>query len=134
MQFSKLDKKYVITLILLFLMLILILNIFINIRTIDIIQFSKNNSIVFNYNGNEYFEICDANVDKFSNSLYEKYQDYLSSNKDNTSNIILKKYIVMGDIYSYIFPKNIKVIYDGEIPTIIENNDNSSECYLISSN
>lgn len=132
MDSSKLDKKYMIILIVLFSMIILILSVFINIKTIHIIQYEKNNKIIFNYNGNEYLEACNDNIDRISSDLYESYQNYILTDDENTENVILKKYIIMGDINSYIFPKEVRVIYEDETPIMFINNDHINECYLIS--
>ena len=132
MDSSKLDKKYMIILIVLFSMIILILSVFINIKTIEIIQYEKNNNIIFNCNGNEYLEACNDNIDRISSDLYESYQNYILTDDENTKNVILKKYIIMGDINSYIFPKEVRVIYEDETPIIFIINDHINECYLIS--
>lgn len=106
------------------LMALLILDLFVNISTVEIILYKKDDSMVFNYNGNEYLLICEENADKFSSDLYDSYQNYLPRDFETVANTSFRRCVTIGNVYSYIFPYKVRVIYDeNKVPIMIEANN-----------
>lgn len=84
-------------------MLLLIFDVFVNVNTVKIMQYSRNDTIVFNYDGREYLLICEENADKFPKDLYENYQSYLPIDYERVENTVFKKCISMGAVYIHIY-------------------------------
>ena len=126
--------KTIILFVIFIIMLLLILDLFVNISTVEIVLYKKDDSMVFNYNGNEYLLICEENADKFSSDLYDSYQNYLPRDFETVANTSFRRCVTIGNVYSYIFPYKVRVIYDeNKEPIMIEDNNVliSNDFYLI---
>ena len=124
---KKTQKIRLIFTIILVLLSVLLISILINIRTVEIIQYNVEKQAVYNYNGSEYYLICSDNEKYFSEDLLKHYSEYLPLTYDKALNCKFKKYIVSGNIQTYIFPQKVRVIYADNKPIIIEENNHYLE-------
>ena len=96
----------------------------------EIVQYQKNDGYVFVYQGNEYYKISEENKDKFSYDLYTNYTNFLDERLTNSE---WKRAFSLGNVKTFIIPIEVRVIYDGDKPIILEENNHimHNDFYLI---